>query len=354
MKIIERLNRYMPVSLRHNSISSGMLSTVYGMLIKADSDFNAQMKKALKSYPDRSVSKKKLYHDMLNEFVLSWVRPMEYAKFELFGKTREERNTYIPDYEEVSIFKRTAGNNILPDSKFERYLMFKDFFRRDVLCISAGNIISNEEYESFISDKERVIVKPLKGTKGHGVSIVKTDEISTIDKFTKRFEGDHLVEEVIEQGEELKQFHPNSVNTVRFVTGMNHSGEFRYIFALFRIGRGGSVVDNVSSGGLVTLIDMEKGEIATSACCGTEWFDTHPDTGVRFRGFQIPEWEALKLLVREMHLAHSGQRMFGFDMAWTTNGWDLVEVNPAPSFDSFQELTGKGIRSYVRELGMLK
>lgn len=353
-RLIERMNRYTPPSIRHGGITSGLLTSVYGMLIKTDKDFNAQMKKALKIYPDQSVSKKELFHDMLNEFVLSWIRPVEYAKFELFHKSREERATYIPDYEEVYIFKRTGGNNILPDSKFERYQIFKDYFLRDVLCISSDNIVSNEEYASFIADKETVVVKPLKGTKGHGISVVNVNEIPTINAFRKLYDGDCLVEETIDQGEELKQFHPSSVNTVRFVTGIDYSGSFHHLFALVRIGRGGSVVDNVSSGGLVTLIDMDKGEICTPACCGTERFETHPDTGVKFNGFRIPQWNELKSLVREIHLSAPGQRMFGFDMAWTRNGWDLVEVNPAPSFDSYQELTGKGIRPYLYELNMLK
>lgn len=67
----------------------------------------------------------------------------------------------------------------------------------------------------------------------------------------------------------------------------------------------------------------------------------------------IPEWEKLCSIVCEIHQKHAKQYVFGFDMAWTKNGWDLVEVNPAPSFDSYQQLTGKGIRPYLKEIEML-
>lgn len=352
-RIIERINRHVPVWCRKKIITAKALELLYSLLILSDDDFKSQMQTALKMYAGKSIDSRALYKDMLSEFVRSWVRPAEYAKFELFAKSREERNTYIPDFEEINIFKRTLGNNTLPDSKHERYLMFQRFFQRQVLAISSNSILPESDYNTFIAGKESVVVKTITGTKGKGVTVISTKKIRTLYDFHKLFGGDYLIEEMIQQGEELKQFHPSSVNTIRFVTGINHAGEFFHIFALFRIGRGGNVVDNVSSGGLVALIDMESGEICTPAYCGTEKFETHPDTGIRFQGFTVPEWNKLRSLVQEIHLEHPHQRLFGFDMAWTKSGWDLVEVNPAPSFDSYQELTGKGIRPYLQGIGML-
>ena len=82
-------------------------------------------------------------------------------------------------------------------------------------------------------------------------------------------------------------------------------------------------------------------------------FDRHPDTNVSFSGVQIPMWSELCSLVKQIHLEHKGQMVFGFDMAWTDKGWDLVEVNPAPSLNSYQELTGEGIRHYLKRLNMI-
>ena len=352
-RIIVRINRHVPVWCRKKKITAKALELLYSLLILVDDDFKVQMKTALQMYNTDAMNQRALYKDMLREFVRSWICPVEYAKFELLEKSRKERDTYIPDYEEVNIFKRTPGNNTLPDSKYERYLMFKQFFQRQILAVSSISTPSEDDYNAFLAGKESVVVKPMKGTKGHGVTVISTNKIKTLFDFRTLFDGDYLIEEMIQQGEELKQFHPNSVNTIRFVTGINHSGEFFHLFSLFRIGRGSNVVDNVSNGGLVALIDMESGKICAPACCGTERFEAHPDTEIRFQGFAVPEWNKLRSLVREMHLEHPHQRLFGFDIAWTKSGWDLVEVNPAPSFDSYQELTGEGIRPYLQRIGML-
>ena len=352
-RLIEKINRRVPSYFKKNSFTAGSLAFLYQLLIHLDPDFMEQINNAINMYEDLRIPKSKLYHDMICEYIKSWVSPVEYAKYEFYNKVSEERKTYIPDYEEINIFKRTKGNNTLPNSKYERYLMFKEFFCRKVLCISNQKEITDDVYQQFISGKETIVVKPLIGTKGHGVSIADTNKIKTVKEFVKIYPYDCLIEETIQQGFELKQFHPKSVNTVRFVTGMNKDGEFHYIFALIRTGRGGSVIDNVGGGGLVALIDLESGIICSPACGGTERFVHHPDTKVVFQGFEIPKWDELRSLVKTMHIAHPRQRVFGFDMAWTDKGWDLVEVNPAPSLTSYQELTGKGIRPFLQSIKMI-
>lgn len=351
-RIIRKINSRIPVWIRKNRVTAEILVIVYGIILHVDKDFNEQIKKAALMYRDKRVSKVLLYHDMIYEYIRSWVLPVEYAKFELYGKKRKERDLYIPDHEEIVIFKKTKGNNTLPDSKYDRYIMFNNYFHREVLCISDKTNISNDEYKQFMSGKESVVVKPLQGTKGHGVEFVSTKQIPSVQEFKKLY-NNCLIEECIRQGDELKQFHPNSINTVRFVTGINFSGEFHYLFALIRFGQGKSIIDNVGSGGLIALIDMKTGEICTPACCGTSRYVCHPDTKVMFQGFAIPRWDELCLLVRDMHLNHPGQRIFGFDMAWTEEGWDLVEVNPAPSLSSYQELTGVGIRPYLQSVNII-
>ena len=351
--IVYKLNEHIPARLRCNKVVGTMLIMAYQILLKADPELTEQLNVGLQFYEEENVSKRVLKHDMMKEFVFSWIRPHEYAKFDFLRKSVAERATFIGGYEAVYVFKRIPGNNILPDSKFKRYLMFRDFFRRKALCVSPENPVLEDDYNSFISGESAIVVKPLKGTKGQGVTVVNTDVIPNLIEFKKHFQFSCLLEENIRQGEELKRFHPNSVNTVRFVTGIDYFGNFHFLFALLRTGRGGSVVDNVASGGLVALIDLEDGTICTPAYCGTDLFEIHPDTGIKFQGSKIPDWEALKSLVKKMHLTYPDQRVFGFDMAWSNNGWDLVEVNPAPSLTSYEELTGQGIRPFLQSINII-
>lgn len=259
-RLIEKINRHVPNYFRNRAISTNMLELLYSLLYHIDVHFRKELCQAISFYSDKNadVDKRMLCRDMIGEFTRAWVTPIEYAGFDLLNKTSDERRTYIPDYEEISICKWGHGHNTLPDSKFERYIMFSEYFRRKVLCIFSDSDVSESDYSDFIRDLKDIVVKPLKGTKGYGIQIVNSKSVWNLSEFKSRFREEYLVEEAITQGDGLRRFHPSSVNTVRFVTGINHKGNFHNLFALLRVGFGNSVVDNVSSGGLVALIDGGK------------------------------------------------------------------------------------------------
>ena len=121
------------------------------------------------------------------------------------------------------------------------------------------------------------------------------------DEFLDIVKSECILESLIDQGQELAAFHANSVNTVRMVTCMNKKGEFYYLFALLRVGQGGSIVDNVGSGGLVSMIDLETGNVCSDAFCRTKYYELHPDTKVRFKGTKIPEWDKLLEIAKQLH-----------------------------------------------------
>ncbi len=349
-RIIERINKRIPVQWRNHSGLIKALAASYKVLCSADQEFSKKLKTAAASCADSGMDPGQLQADMVKEYASLGISPEEYARFRFFEKDETERSTFIPDMDVINIFKWKKGNNILPDSKYDRYCMFQPYFHRDVIRIQFPfTEADSQNYQKFISDKETFILKPLKGTKGHGILKLETRTVPDLNALAKITDGECLLEETIRQGKELKQFHPASVNTARLVTGKGKDGKIDIVFALLRVGRGGSVVDNVGSGGFVALVDLTDGRVCTDAFCGTERYEKHPDTGVVFKGSMIPEWKKLCETGIEIHRTHSGQRVFGFDFAWTEKGWDLVEVNPAPSFASFQSLTQKGCRPLLEE-----
>ncbi|HLP02509.1 MAG TPA: sugar-transfer associated ATP-grasp domain-containing protein, partial [Opitutaceae bacterium] len=112
-----------------------------------------------------------------------------------------------------------------------------------------------------------------------------------------------------------------------------------------RTGVGGAVVDNGGAGGILAAIDPATGILSTD---GRDedgvYYPRHPDTGIVYRGFQIPRWAEVAELAGRLCRIVPGERYTGWDFALTPDGWVLVEANHRGQFVGFQMLTRQGCR----------
>ena len=165
-----------------------------------------------------------------------------------------------------------------------------------------------------------------------------------------------VLEEVIEQGAAMAAIHPASVNTLRIPTvvikGTDGQPEVRLFHPTLRVGRGGSVVDNFSAGGITALIDPESGKLYTDGVDKKgNSFEAHPDTFVRFKGFQIPDWDEAVKMVKAAALSVPGNHYCGWDLAYTDkNGWCMVEANSTAQMGGMQIVTKTGRRAELEAL----
>ena len=75
----------------------------------------------------------------------------------------------------------------------------------------------------------------------------------------------------------------------------------------------------------------------------------HPDSKLKFKGWQIPQYDELKKLAAELiHLMPFGQKYVGFDFALSQDGWVLVEGNSLGQFVG-QIAEQKGVRKKVMQ-----
>ena len=101
-------------------------------------------------------------------------------------------------------------------------------------------------------------------------------------------------------------------------------------------------------GGPAAYPDPETGVILTDACEGEVIFcETHPDTGMRFKGFRIPEWQELRNIVLKIAEKTDKLGYVGWDMALSKNGWVMVEGNSYAQMTSPQKST---LRPMKKEL----
>ena len=134
----------------------------------------------------------------------------------------------------------------------------------------------------------------------------------------------------------MNKLNSSSVNTIRMVTVMNDQDEVTIIATFSRIGNG-KVVDNFNSGGMTARIDVETGKIIEDAVNKNgELFEKHPITDTTIKGFQIPNWEEAKEMVKNAAKLSKHIRYVGWDVGLSNKGPVLVEGNQFPGHDIYQ------------------
>ena len=172
----------------------------------------------------------------------------------------------------------------------------------------------------------------------------------TVEELLKSYNDNYIVQEAIQQNSIMASLNPTSLNTIRVMTYWSKNDGIVVLFAVVRMGRSGAVVDNASAGGLYCGINPD-GSLKEYA------YTLHPfsradksDSGVVFKDFTIPYFDALKAKAKEMHEHLPYAKVIGWDMA--INDKDeivLVEIN-ASTPGLFQAATGPAFGDYTEEI----
>ena len=104
-----------------------------------------------------------------------------------------------------------------------------------------------------------------------------------------------------------------------------------------KAGSGGSACDNTGRGGITCRLDIDTGRIISNGHSEElEEFVAHPDSGIVFKGYQIPMAEQCKALALRAAAMYPGFRYVGWDICVTPDGPVLVEGNDYPGYDLAQ------------------
>jgi len=184
------------------------------------------------------------------------------------------------------------------------------------------------------SGPESIFIRPLSLNGGQGC--LRLDRATYKEALARTgrdlFSGDHIFTETLLQHNAIDAIYARSINTLRILTYFD--GEKAEILSSFiRIGAGGSIVDNGSSGGLFVGIDDCTGTLKRTGYRDMKFgggeFTEHPDTGFVFEGFQIPLFrEACELVLKAAR--HIPNGFIGWDVAITPEGPTLIEGNEDP------------------------
>lgn len=299
--------------------------------------------------------KRTLYYDILYCTLVHGISPSEYFLYDFQKLSEKGRAEYMGDFMKDMLCTKIEDKNArkIFHDKALTYEYFRDYFHRD--CIVVDKPEDWSAFSEFTKKHDKFLIKAVFESRGKSIYLVdrKLNEKTDRDLFDMIMKtGKCLVEEYIVQGAPLSNIHSESVNTVRFATAYI-DGDVKLLFAELRMGCGDSFVDNAGAGGIVALIDIKSGIVSGIGCRENgERYIFHPDSNVKIVGTELPEWEALLKLVKELAAVVPQQKYVGWDLAYSQDGWVLVEGNHRAQMVGYQLCCGHGVRKEI--LGALK
>ena len=159
-----------------------------------------------------------------------------------------------------------------------------------------------------------------------------------------------------ESPEAMRELVGDRLSSVRIMVRLKESGPevFRPVW---KIPVGDNVADNVwRDGNLLAAINPGTGR-AERVIIGfgpeEEEVETHPDSGAKLQGTVIPDWHAMAKLCLEAAPHFPGLRLQAWDVASTSQGPLILEINGAGDLAMTQRAEGRGVLDieFLRFLG---
>ncbi len=272
----------------------------------------------------------------IQEFFLYGLRDVGYWEKREFLSDKE-RKTMLDKVNNQAAFHELTDKGLL-------YKVAKKYFKREACIISPEEDAGG--FMDFITRHPTFIIKPIEGSTGidtHLLTIKSSTEAE--EKYTELCrQGKWIAEELIQQHPAMAEWNASSVNTLRVPT-IDTGNDIKILQPFFRTGRKGSFVDNAGQGGVFAVFDPDTGIIITD---GVDEYggrhEYHPESGLKYKGWQIPRYQEMKDMTAEIIKELPSQpRYVAFDFALTPEGWVLVEGNYNGQFVG-QIAEKKGVR----------
>jgi len=263
----------------------------------------------------------------------------EYFNYQLYNYQNRYRKDFILNYHR----KKQYRNVVTPNFTASKYFFYKripDLFQRE---ITLAPYCGEEAFVEFLKKHKTIIIKPDTGSAGQGVEKV---EYTTDEAAKQLFSGFSLstpmiCEEFIRQHSVLNSLNPSSVNCIRLFS-LLQNGEVEIISATLKAGlNSDSITDNLTRGGIGAQVDVATGIVSTfGKDFKLDSYAFHPVTGIQIIGLQIPHWEKAVDLVKQAHKRLPQCLLYGWDIAITETGADIVEANNRPGSRIMQVMDG--------------
>ena len=288
-----------------------------------------------------------------------------------YGITKENRTQYISDFryrwlrhingkyrywleDKVSIkYVAAEFNDVLPAYYFYTRTVGDHNTVVPMMDCPPGYEASFEDILRLARERRVLALKPDEGSHGAGFYRLSYDAEQFFLNNAPASEQDvlnvltdpknhYLVTEFIEMHPELARIYPDSVNTIRMIVFKRDGVTSTLGTSYLRIGsRKSGFVDNTAVGGMLAEINEQTGEYGNAQMLirgRVVPSPNHPDTGVLISGV-IPHWDEVKRRVLQIADSLAELEYLGFDVAITSTGFKLPEINRSPDYPRISKLT---------------
>ncbi len=261
----------------------------------------------------------------------------DYVMFGFYDMNGKQRNTYLTRVRNKKVCEVMNDYSFAEefDDKLKFNARFSEFLHRRTLN---GESCTREEFSAFLQGQDAFFAKPNHGSCGNGIEKIKVADFQSEDEILEYIRKKKLIilEEVLPQHEAMAKLHPDSVNSIRIVTDLvGKSVHIAYV--MVKMGRGGGCCDNTGQGGVICRVDEKTAKIRSVATDDYfNVFESHPDTGVKFVGYELPMLFDAIALVKKAALVIPQMRHVGWDVAITPDGPAIIEGNEYPGTDLCQ------------------
>jgi len=264
----------------------------------------------------------------------------DYIIFGFHDMNRKQRKTYVTrmSNKRIIMMLNDQEYSYIFDKKNVFNKRFAKYLKRGFLDIAETD---EDAFCRFMEDKETVIVKPNTAESGKGIEKLSKSDFKDLHEMYEYIwnpaKNLGVIEELIIQHEDMATLYSLAVNSMRIVTIVPDDGVARCVYAVCKMGNEGKFVDNMENSGLACPIDQETGKI-----CGVAHtsklvnYDTHPYTGVKLIGYQVPCVKEAIDMCLEAALEVPQIRYVGWDVCVMPDGPAIIEGNDFPGYDFYQ------------------
>ena len=263
----------------------------------------------------------------------------DWFSYHFFERNWKERNKNICEERLRFIIRYFNDGSVahFTQSKNDFAEHWHDFFKRRWCLFDPDDPISQGDFVSRFAGTDILIAKPAGGMWGEGIFTVDFSDPASAYQQIKEKNEKLMVEEYIHQKGFMHELNPSSLNTNRIIT-IRLGEEPELLSSGIRIGRPGSLTDNIHGGGVLVRVDKNTGVMDYASDYSGNNIEKLPGLDIPVHGTKMPDHDKIVSFCLDAHrIAPKGLRIIGWDVCYSDDGLFMIEGNHWPGFADVSE-----------------